>query len=98
MVGRRGCIPLKNIFEEGATIDLSLAHVGSLFDAGSFFPLATLSWGDVQLEAAIDVIHSDSHSAGIRFSRIFEGAPRFLRALKERQERAIGQREIKRRR
>ena len=84
--GGEDVFPLKNISEEGATIDLSLAHVGSLFDTGSFFPLATLSWGDVQLEAAIDVIHSDSHSAGIRFSRIFKGAPRFLRALKERQE------------
>jgi PilZ domain len=88
--------PLKNISESGAKIDLDSRSVGSLIEPGKFFPLAALSWGDVQLEAAIDVVHTDARSAGIRFSRIFEGAPRFLRALRERQERAIGPQGIKR--
>jgi DNA-binding NarL/FixJ family response regulator len=87
--------PLKNIAERGATIDVE--SVGSLIDPGSFFPLATLSWGDVQLEAAIDVVHRNAHSAGVRFSRIFEGAPRFLRALQERQDKAIGPQGTRRR-
>ena len=56
-----------------------------MIEPGRFFPLAALSWGDVQLEAAIDVVHRDELTAGIRFSRIFEGAPRFFRALQERQ-------------
>jgi|GEM_PF-5434218 len=72
--------PLKNISESGATIDLDSRSVGSLIEPGRFFPLAALSWGDVQLEAAVDVVHSDTRTAGIRFSRIFEGAPRFHRA------------------
>jgi DNA-binding NarL/FixJ family response regulator len=88
---------LTSISEAGATIDLESRSVGSLVDPGRFFPLATLSWGEVQLEAAIDVIHSDTHTAGIRFNRVFEGAPRFLRALKERQAKAIGPQGKKRR-
>jgi DNA-binding response OmpR family regulator len=88
--------PLKNIAEKGATIDMDARSVGSMLDPGRFFPLAVLSWAELQLEAAIDVVHSDSHTAGIRFSRIFEGGPRFLRALRERHERAIGPQGIKR--
>jgi len=88
--------PLKNISESGAKIDLDSRRVGSLIEPGRFFPLAALSWGDVQLEAAIDVVHSDTLSAGVRFSRIFEGAPRFYRALQERQHKAIGPQETKR--
>ena len=55
-----------------------------MLEAGAFVPSADISWGDVQLETAIDVVYRDEHTAGIRFSRIFEGGPRFLRALKER--------------
>jgi len=88
--------PLKNISESGAMIDLDSRSVESLIEPGRFFPLAALSWGDVQLEAAVDVVHSDTLTAGIHFSRIFEGAPKFLRALQERQDKAIGPQETKR--
>lgn len=94
--GGKDVFHLKNIAEGGATIDTGAGSVGSLIDPGTFIPLATLSWGEVQLEAAIDVIHKGKHTAGIRFSRIFDGAPKLLRALKERQSKAIGPQGIKR--
>jgi hypothetical protein len=98
LAGSKGefVLPLKNISERGAAIDMNENGGGSILHPGGFFPLATLSWGEVQLETAIEVVHCDTQLAGIRFSRIFDGAPRFLRALEERQERAIGPQEMKR--
>ena len=94
--GGKDVFPLKNISEGGARIDTGAVSVSSLIDPGTFVPLATLSWGEVQLEAAIDVVHKDEHTAGIRFSRIFDGGPKLLRALKERQAKATGPQGIKR--
>lgn len=89
--GGENIFPLKNIAEGGATINTEAGSVGSSLDPGSFVPLATLSWGEVQLEAAVDVMYRERNSAGIRFSRIFEGAPKLLRVLKERRARELGQ-------
>lgn len=94
--GAASAFPLKNISEGGAEVDLESARAGSLPDAGTFVPSADIIWGDVQFEAAIDVVHRDEHTAGIRFSRLFDGVPKFLRALKERHDKAAGSQGIKR--
>lgn len=88
--------PLKNIGEGGAAIDVETARAGPALDPGGFVPSADLSWGEVQLETAVDVVYREKNVAGIRFSRIFDGAPRLFRALKERQARALGPEEKKR--
>ncbi len=82
--------PVKNIAEGGATIDMETGTAGSSLAPGSFVPLATLSWGDVQLEAELSVVHRKDNGSGVRFSRFFDGAPKLLRALKERHQRALG--------
>jgi CheY-like chemotaxis protein len=88
--------PLKNIGEGGVAIDLEAARLSSSLGPGRFVPSADLSWGEVQLEAAVDIVYRGKNAAGIRFSRIFDGAPRLLRALKERQARALGPEEKRR--
>jgi len=82
--------PLKNIAEGGATIDMETGTAGSLLAPGTFVPMATLSWGEVQIEAELSVVHREENAGGVRFSRFFEGAPRLLRALKERHAKALG--------
>ena len=94
--GGRNAFPLKNVSEGGAAISMESGRAGFQLDAGTFVPSADISWGDVQLEAAIDVVYRDEHTAGIRFSRLFDGAPKFLRALKERHARASGPQGIRR--
>ena len=88
--------PVKNVAEGGAAIATETPGARSLLDPGRFVPMATLSWGEVQLEAACDIVYLGSNTAGIRFSRIFDGAARLLRALKERQARALGPQETRR--
>lgn len=92
----KNAFPLKNISEGGAAVNMESGSAGSLLDVGTFVPSADISWGDVQLEAAIDVVYRDEHTAGIRFSRFFDGATKFLRALKERHDKAAGSQGIKR--
>jgi hypothetical protein len=82
--------PLKNIAEGGATIDMEAGAAGSSLAHGSSVPLATLSWGEVQLEAELSVVHREANAGGVRFSRFFDGAPKLFRALKERHARALG--------
>src|SRR5208283_158656 len=71
--GSNNSFLLKNISEGGAAVDTESGSAGSLLDVGTFIPSADISWGDVQLETAIDVVYRDEHTAGVRFSRIFEG-------------------------
>jgi DNA-binding NarL/FixJ family response regulator len=94
--GSKEAFPLKNISEGGAAVDVESGRPGSLLDIGAFVPSADIIWGDVQLEAAIDVVYRDEHTARVRFSRFFDGAPKFLRALKERHHKAAGSEGIKR--
>ena len=82
--------PVKNIGKGGAAVDVGTARLGTSLDPGRFVPSADLLWGEVELEAAVDIVYREKNAAGIRFSRIFDGAPRLLRALKERQARALG--------
>jgi CheY-like chemotaxis protein len=82
--------PVKNIAEGGAAIDTGIGGSGSSLAPGSFVPLATLSWGEAQFEAALDVVHRDRNAGGVRFSRVFDGAPKLFRALKERHVRILG--------
>ena len=84
--------PLKNIAEGGATIDTEAGTAGSSLAPGSFVPLATLSWGEVKLEAELSVVHREANAGGVRFSRFFDGAPKLLRALEERHVKALGPR------
>ena len=81
---------MKNIAEGGATIDMETGTAGSLLASGTFVPIATLSWGEVQIEAELSVVHREDNAGGVRFSRFFEGAPKLLRALKERHAKALG--------
>jgi CheY-like chemotaxis protein len=83
-------LPVRNIAEGGAMIDTEAVASAPPFAAGGFVPLATLAWGDVQVEAQLDVVHWQENSAGVRFARIFEGGPKLLRALKDRHEKALG--------
>jgi hypothetical protein len=53
-------------------------------------PLATLSWGELRAEVAVEVIHRGRDGAGVRFPKIFDGAPKFLHALEDRYARALG--------
>ena len=89
--------PLKNIAEGGATIDMEAGAAGSSLAHGSLVPLATLSWGEVQLEAELSVVHRQVGAGGVRFSRFFDGAPKLFHALKERHARALGSHGRKRR-
>ena len=94
--GGKDAFPLKNISEGGAAIDAGSGSASSPIETGTFIPSVDISWGEVRLEAAIDVVYKDEHTAGVRFSRLFDGAPKFLRALKERHARAMGPQGIKR--
>ncbi len=76
-------VPLKNIAEGGALIEKALAP-------GDFVPLATVSWGDARMETSLDVIHAAGGAAGVHFSRVFAGAPKFMKAIEERLSRAVG--------
>ncbi len=69
----------------------------SPFAPGEFIASAALDWGDVRAEVALDVIHETTRGIGVRFSRIFDGAPRLERAMEERLVRAIGRPERRRR-
>jgi CheY-like chemotaxis protein len=89
-------LPVKNVAEGGAMVRVEADSPEAAFKPGGFIPLATLSWGEVQLEVAFDVIHRGTDAAGIRFSRIFDGTPKLLRALEELQVRALGPRGKKR--
>ncbi len=79
-----------NIAEGGARLVMDTAEAGTAFTPGGFVPLAGLSWGDVQLEVNLDVIHREDDSAGVRFSRIYDGEHKLFRALEERRVRALG--------
>ncbi len=82
--------PLKNIAEGGAMIDMEAGTPGSPLLPGGVVPLAALSWGEVQFEAALVVVYRGGKAGGIRFSRFFDGGPRLLRALKERHAKVLG--------
>ena len=88
--------PVRNVAEGGVMISAEASGAHFLPDPGRFVPMSTLSWGEVRLDAALTIVHQESKTAGIRFSRIFDGAPKLLRALKERQVRAIGPQETRR--
>ena len=76
--------PVKNIAEGGATIDTETGGGKASLAPGGLVPLATLSWGQVQLEAELRVVHREENAGGVRFSRIYHDAPKLLRALEER--------------
>ena len=82
--------PLRNIAEGGAMIDTEAGTPGTPIVPGSVVPLAALSWGEMQFEASLVVVHRNGKTGGIRFSRFFDGGPRLLRALKERRAKALG--------
>jgi len=83
--GRVELFPVTNIGEGGAKI---MGESGWEPEQGG--PPVTLSWGSVQLEASIELVHRQRDGAGIRFARIFDGAPKLGRALDERRARAFG--------
>lgn len=83
-------LPLRNIAEGGAAVAAESVSAGSSLAPGSYFPLATLSWGNVRLEAELSVVHRGAKAGGVRFTRFYEGGPKLLRALKERHEKALG--------
>ena len=94
-VGQAGGVelfPVMNIGEGGAKI---MGESGWAPEQDA--PPVTLSWGSVQLEASIEMVHRQNDGAGIRFVRIFDGATRMTRALEERQARALGLRGRKKR-
>jgi CheY-like chemotaxis protein len=93
-IGRAGSadiFPVMNIAEGGAKVVAEAA-----WEPAKDGPPVTLSWGNVQLEVSVELIHRQLDGAGIRFVKIWEGAPKILRALEERQARALGQRRKKR--
>lgn len=81
---------LKNIGEGGAAIDVEGAGPDASLDPGRFVPLATMTWGEVQVEASVDIVYRERNTVGIRFNRVFDGAPRLLRALKELEAKVFG--------
>jgi hypothetical protein len=89
--GKTELFPLLNIAEGGAKMIAEAAWQPDRDAAPS-----SLSWGTVQLEVSIELIHRQKDGAGIRFTKIWDGAPRLLHALEERQARALGQRRKKR--
>ena len=83
-------VEIRNIAEGGAKLNVESAGRGGVFEPGGFVPLATLTWGEFQVEVSLEVVYRKEESAGIRFSRIFDGHYRLVRALEERKVRALG--------
>ena len=83
--GKTELFPLLNIAEGGAKV---IAETGWQPDPDA--APSSLSWGNAQLEISIELIHRQKDGAGIRFTKIWDGAPRLLHALEERQACAPG--------
>jgi CheY-like chemotaxis protein len=82
--------PVKNIAEGGATIETETGGDKDSLAPGGLVPIAALSWGEVQIEAELRIVHREGNGGGVRFSRIFDATPKLFRALKERHARALG--------
>ena len=91
LAGSVDIFPVLNLSEGGAKV---IAE--ATWEPYDDSPPSTLTWGSVQLTVSIEVVHRQEFGAGIRFTKIWEGASRMLRALDERQARALGQRRKKR--
>ncbi len=89
--GSEEILPVKNVSEGGAAVRREAAGSEAGFSPGAFIPSATLSWGEVTVDLAVEVAHRGQDVVGLRFSRIFEGKSKFLRALEERYARALGE-------
>ncbi len=81
---------IRNIAEGGAKLIVESTERGGAFEAGGFVPLATLTWGEMKVEVSVDVVYRKEESAGVRFSRFFDGQHKLARALEERHVRALG--------
>ena len=90
-------LEVKNVALGGARLDAEAAAPGPPLVPGGFFPLSMLSWGDVQLEVDVDVVYRNDDSAGVQFSRIYEGKHNLVRALEERHALSLGSQGRKRR-
>jgi len=89
--GKTELFPLLNISEGGAKVVAEAAWQPDPNASPS-----SLSWGNVNLEVSIELVHRQKDGVGVRFTKIWEGGPKVLHALEERQARALGARRKKR--
>jgi DNA-binding NarL/FixJ family response regulator len=89
-------LAIRDIGEGGAAVNQEPYSVGAFAD-GEFIPAATLTWGDVRVEAVCDVAYLGTDRAGLSFSRLYEGKARLSRAIDERLSKALGAVQRKRR-